>query len=335
MKKTFKAIEIVQNKWKFYVFSIKSDLLYKIAYVSRRHEDKKEGYQRNLSKKRAAEIHDYVFKLDGVIPNNMILNFDVSLNYDPKQQTISFDAKDNIAWIVDGQHRLYGLSLGNKSIDVVVVAFEKLDLSNQAKIFRVINSTQKGVNASLIYDLIDLIKDATFLEERAHELVKKLNNDPESPWFMEIKMLGIGKGLISQSAFVGNLIPLLDEAKRSPLHIYTEEEQYGIIKNYFSAIKFLLPEDWGNANSLLTKTVGFYSLMLLLPTALQICLSTYNDFKTDSIIKLLEPIKNYDFSSTGPLKGVSGKAGVERITSELSSLLKTARKIKTIPTIKL
>lgn len=335
MNKTFKAIEVVQNKWKFYVFSIKSDLLYKIAYVSRRHESKKEGYQRNLSARRAAEIHDYVFRLDGVIPNNIILNFDVNLNYSSKNQTISFDAKDDIAWVIDGQHRLYGLSLGNKTIDILVVAFEKLDLQNQAKIFRVINSTQKGVNASLIYDLIDLIKDSVFVEERAHELVKKLNNDPESPWFMQIKMLGVGKGLVSQSAFVDNLVPLLDEEKRAPLHIYTEEEQYGILKNYFSAIKFLLPDDWGSTNSLLTKTMGFYSLMSMLPTVLQICLSLYSDFKIDSLIKLLDPIKNYNFSSTGPLKGVSGKAGVERVTTELNSLLKTARKIKTIPTIKL
>jgi DGQHR domain-containing protein len=225
--------------------------------------------------------------------------------------------------------------LTDKSIDVVVVAFEKLDIPNQAKIFRIINSTQKGVNASLIYDLIDLVKDATFVEERAHELVKKLNDDPESPWYQQIKMLGIGKGLISQSAFADNLKSLLDEEKRAPLHIYTEEEQYGILKNYFSAIKFLFPNDWGSANSLLTKTMGFYSLMLLLPTVLQLCLSTFNDFKANSVIKMLEPIRNYDFSSSGPLKGVSGKAGVERVVSELNSLLKTARKAGQAVTIKL
>ncbi|MCL4474719.1 MAG: DGQHR domain-containing protein [Nitrospirae bacterium] len=335
MKKTFKALEVTQNDWKFYVFSIKSDMLYRIAYVSRRETDKKEGYQRNLSLKRAKEINDYVFRLKGIIPNNIILNFDVDLNYDASKQTISFDVKDDIAWVIDGQHRLFGLSLSDKAIDVVVVAFEKLDIPNQAKVFRVINSTQKGVNASLIYDLIDLVKDASFLEERAHELVKKLNDDPESPWYQQIKMLGTGKGLITQSAFVDNLKLLLDEGKRASLHIYTEEEQYGILKNYFSAIKFLFPEDWGNANSLLTKTMGFYSLMLLLPTVLQLCLSATSDFKVNTIIGILEPIKDYDFSSKGLLKGVSGKAGVERIVSELNVLLKAARKAKPTGRIKL
>ena len=335
MKKTFRALEVTQNDRTFYVFSIKSDMLYRIAYVSRREVDKKEGYQRNLSLKRAKEINDYVFRLKGIIPNNIILNFDVALNYDANKQTISFDVKDNIAWVIDGQHRLFGLSLSDKAIDIVVVAFENLDIPNQAKIFRVINSTQKGVNASLIYDLIDLVKDASFLEERAHELVKKLNDDQESPWYQQIKMLGTGRGLITQSAFVDNLRLLLDEDKLAALHIYTEEEQYGILKNYFSAIKFLFPDDWGNANSLLTKTMGFYSLMLLLPTVLQSCLSATSDFKVNTILGILGPIKDYDFSSKGLLKGVSGKAGVERIVGELNALLRAARKAKPTGRIKL
>lgn len=326
MHTSFHAIEVKQNEWKFYVFSIKSDLLYKISYVSRRHKDKQKGYQRNLSEKRAKEIHNYILNLKGVIPNNIILNFDIDLDWDSDSQTISFDAQDDVAWIVDGQHRLFGLSFCEEPIDIVVVAFEKLDISNQAKIFRVINSTQKGVNASLIYDLIDLDKDATYLDERSHELVKKLNSDPDSPWHDQIKMLGIGKGLVSQSAFINNLKPLLDEEKRAPLIIYSEEEQYGILKNYFSAVKFLLPDDWGSAKSLLTKSVGFYAMMAMLPVVLGACVKKHNNFKVASVVKILEPIKNYDFSSHGPLKGVSGKAGVDMVTSEITSLFVKAQK---------
>ena len=276
-----------------------------------------------------------MFESKGVIPNNILLNFEKPIKYDTKKHTLTFDIKENIAWVIDGQHRLYGLSLSKKAIDIMVVAFENLSLPDQAKIFRIINSTQKGVNTSLIYDLIDLVRDASFLDERAHELVKKLNSDSDSPWFDQIKMLGVGKGFISQSAFVNNLKPLLDEEKRAPLIIYTEEEQYGILRNYFKVIKTLFPDDWGSKNSLLTKTMGFYALMSLLPIVLQHCLSTYSDFKIDSIMKILNPIKNYDFSSSGPLKGVSGKAGVERVIEELSSRLKDARSQTKVPTITL
>lgn len=331
----FKTQKVQQNDWVFYVSVMKSDLLNKIAYVSRRFENKEEGYQRNLTKKRATDIHDYIFKLKGVIPNNIILNFDVNLNYDEKNHTISFDIEDNIAWVVDGQHRLYGLSLSKKPIDVIVVAFEKLEVSDQTKIFRTINSTQKGVNASLIYDLIDLAKDANYIDERAHELVKKLNEDMESPWHNQIKMLGIGIGLISQSAFIGNLQPLLDEAKGGLLTTYSEEEQYKILKNYFNAVKVTFSDDWGKSNSLLTKTVGFYAMMELLPTVMHLCLQTNPDFTTNAVINALQPIKSYDFSSTGVLKGVSGKQGVQRIVSELGALLRSSRKTKSTSPIKL
>lgn len=331
----FNVQKVQQNDWVFYVFIIKSDLLNKIAYVSKRFENKEEGYQRNLAKKRGTEIHDYIFKLKGVIPNNIILNFDIDLNYDEKNHTVSFDVKDNIAWVVDGQHRLYGLSLSKKSIDVVVVAFEKLPLSDQTKIFRTINSTQKGVNSSLIYDLIDLAKDANYIDERAHELVKKLNEDMESPWYAQIKMLGIGPGLISQSAFIGNLKPLLDEEKGGLLTNYSEEEQYKILKNYFNAVKAIFPEDWGKSNSLLTKSVVFYALMELLPTIMNLCLQTNPDFTTNAVINALQPIKSYEFSSNGALKGVSGKQGVQRIVAELGRLLRLSRKAKATSTIKL
>lgn len=331
----FKAQKVQQNDWVFYVFVIKSDLLNKIAYVSKRFENKEEGYQRNLTKKRGIEIHDYIFKLKGVIPNNIILNFDVGLNYDEKNHTVSFDVKDNIAWVVDGQHRLYGLSLSRKSIDVVVVAFEKLPLSDQTKIFRTINSTQKGVNASLIYDLMDLAKDADYIDQRAHELVKKLNEDEESPWYNQIKMLGVGHGLISQSAFIGNLKPLLDKTKVGHLTNYSEEEQYKILKNYFNAIRAIFPDDWGKSNSLLTKTSGFYALMELLPTIMNLCLQINPDLTTNAIINALQPIRHYDFSSAGALKGVSGKHGVQRIVSELGELLRSSRITKQTSTIKL
>ncbi|TWJ13673.1 DGQHR domain-containing protein [Geobacter argillaceus] len=321
MIKKFPAIKVIQNKWIFYVFSMKSDMLYNVAYVSRRQKDKKSGYQRNLSEKRATEISIYIESLKGVIPNNIILNFDVELNYDTKSNEIGFDVKDDIAWVIDGQHRLYGLSLCEKPIDVVVVAFSKLNISDQAKVFRTVNSTQKGVNSSLIYDLIDLAKDATFIEERAHELIKKLNEEPESPWYTKIKMIGTGPGLITQSAFMECLKPLLEE-KKGALSMYSEEEQYGIIKNYFNSIRLTFSDDWANTSSLLTKTMGFYSTMSLLPTVLQYCLSTSYDFTESTIIKAIEPIKEYDFTSTGSLKGVSGKAGVERITTELNTILK-------------
>lgn len=79
----------------------------------------------------------------------------------------------------------------------------------------------------------------TYLEARATGLVKRLNDDPESPWFMQIRTISNRTGLINQCIFADKLKTLLSEKRRGLLHIYTEEDQYSILKNYFSAIKLI------------------------------------------------------------------------------------------------
>lgn len=167
------------------------------------------------------------------------------------------------------------------------------------------------------------------LEARANEIVRRLNYDPESPWFKQIKEMDKSKGLISQRVFVDKLKPLLNEQKRGLLHIYTEEEQYGILKNYFDAIKLTFPHFWGN--SLLTKELGFKAMISLFPTVIQLCLSTYKDFKTTSIRKILEPMKDYDFRHKDHLKRKDA-VSTGRIISSLNSYLKD---IKSTSKIKL
>jgi len=44
--------------------------------------------------------------------------------------------------------------------------------------------------------------NALHLEERAKKLVEKLNDDPESPWFRQIRMTGNAKGLISKEILI-------------------------------------------------------------------------------------------------------------------------------------
>src|ERR1019366_7798082 len=85
------------------------------------------------------------------------------------------------AWVIYGQHRMFGLRQARTTYDLVITAFLGIDVAEQAKRFKIINSKQKGVPTSLLYDLLDLTKDGTFVQQRGHELATKLNEDPESP----------------------------------------------------------------------------------------------------------------------------------------------------------
>ena len=121
---------------------------------------------------------------------------------------------------------MFGLRQAKTRYDLVITAFLGLDVAAQAKQFKIINSKQKGVPTSLLYDLLDLTKDGTYVQQRGHELAARLNDDPESPWYGQIDLTGSGDGLITQTRVVTAVENLISE--RGALFQYSEEEQYGI-----------------------------------------------------------------------------------------------------------
>src|SRR5262249_37505691 len=109
---------------------------------------------------------------------------------------------------------------------------------------------------------------------------------------------------------------------RGALFQYSEEEQYGILRNYFTAIKTIFPSDWGNKNSVLTKALGFSAWLIVLPQVLTICLQRFQNFTVKSIVTLLSPIKNYNFSAEQH-KGWAGPPGENRLAGALADALKS------------
>jgi len=56
----FEALKVVQNGVNLYIFSVESGFIYKMFDVSRRIEDKEEGYQRSFSTKKINDIKRYI-----------------------------------------------------------------------------------------------------------------------------------------------------------------------------------------------------------------------------------------------------------------------------------
>lgn len=315
-----KASVVKQRNWRIFSFVLDSETFDRIAFVSRRDDDKDEGYQRNLSKQRAADIAHYIDKENGCLPNSILVSLEEGAAYDEKTKTLQIPDTPRAAWVIDGQHRMFGLRQAKTRYDLAVTAFLGLDVAEQAKQFKIINSKQKGVPTSLLYDLLDLTKDGTYVQQRGHELAVKLNEDPESPWYGQIDMTGSGDGLITQTRVVTALESLISE--RGTLFLYSEEEQYGILRNYFTAVKTIFPSDWGNKNSVLTKALGFSGWLILLPQVLTLCLQRFQNFTVNSVIAVLTPIKTYNFSAEHH-KGWAGHPGQNRLAAALAEALKT------------
>ena len=316
-----KAVVAKQRGWRIFSFVLDSATFDRIAFVSRRDDDKDAGYQRNLSKQRAADIARYIDKENGCIPNSILVNLEEGATYDEKNQTLRIPDQPKAAWVIDGQHRMFGLRQARTTYDLVVTAFLGIDVAEQAKQFKIINSKQKGVPTSLLYDLLDLTKDGTYVQQRGHELATRLNDDPESPWYGQIDLTGFGDGLITQTRVVTAVEALISD--RGVLYQYSEEQQYGVLRNYFTAIKTIFASDWGNKNSVLTKALGFSAWLIVLPQVLNVCLQRYQNFTVKSILAVLTLIKTYNFSAEHH-RGQAGHPGENRLAVALAEALKSS-----------
>lgn len=328
---------VSQEGLEFYAFVINSKILRDIAFVSRRESTNREGYQRYLSKKRIKDVGEYIKKPKATFPNSIIVNFDrekvhFESSPDSSHGILVISREKGVAWIIDGQHRLLGFDYSEgKEFDLLVAAFLGLSLRDQATIFKIINSKQKGVSPSLIYDLIDLTKDAEYQDERAHEIVKALNDDSDSPWLREIKMIGVGKGIISQAAFIGELKRLL---KDPIFKEYPSGEQIKILKDYFGVFKELFPDAWVSKSHVLCKTIGVAATLLIMPKVLIHC-RIRNSFTKATMLIILEGIKDsqvateagyepIDFSSA-QFGALGGKKGQRKLAGILEGTLPAIR----------
>jgi DGQHR domain-containing protein len=271
--KVVQALLIKQKDLRFYVFGIDAGTLLEIAYFNTREIDRETGVERPHSQRRSTEIKKFLEESDeATLPNNIIINFRTTelLNIDSlsyENGSLSIPILPELGFVIDGQHRLRAFKDSSLlDFQLVVSAFENLSLAKAAEMFVNINYYQKPVSKSLVFDLLGISKDVFPKFYPHHSITKKFNDTLKSPWFGNIKMLGIGKGSISQSTFImameeNKVLDLLGEIG--------EEEQFNILWGYFNAIKSLFEKYWCTQKSNLCKSVGFYAQMMLFPKVLQ------------------------------------------------------------------
>jgi DNA sulfur modification protein DndB len=121
------AIEGEMGGLKYYMFSIEPGILLKMGFILHRTKanvDEMPTYQRLLVPKRLKGITEYIDGKDGngsgFFPNSIIINFSTKkhhIQFEASARTSSSSSRlgmlklpnaYSIAYIIDGQHRLYG-----------------------------------------------------------------------------------------------------------------------------------------------------------------------------------------------------------------------------------
>jgi DGQHR domain-containing protein len=215
-----------------------------------------EGIQRRLQIERINDIKDYIqSSSSNFFPNSILLSVDVSKieEFDKQYEVYEENEtgyftfpEETTFTVIDGQHRLAGLFISNEEIiqdfEIVAILLFNVSISTAAKLFADINGKQKAVNRSLIYDLYSQI-NVKELEEikNFHVIAQKFYTDEKSPLFRQIKMLGIGKGAISQAFFIDYVMEAISDTDL----VNTElQDIYTQLFYYFKAFQKVFPEDW-------------------------------------------------------------------------------------------
>lgn len=313
----------------FYLGCIKSSDLVLLSYVARRGQDDEEGaVQRILNKRRISGIRDFLLE-GGFFPNSIILNFvkKTNLVLSEDYTSVKILCEQRIAQIIDGQHRIEGLreaikedrTIGEMYIPIVFA----IDLTTEkcAEIFLSINTEQKAVPKSLIYDLYGLmnISNKDFSIERGTDIAKIVNDEPRSPYQNYIRYPGgrIFKGGIQLSSFVSNMRPLVKtDGEFSKFSLTSLDTQANVIINYFNAIKSYYGKEWDSLKNPFIFTSGFGAAIdLLASKVLPYCYSRKKF--TESFFKEIIVIPNRSLILQESVKNLSGEAARLAIKEKL------------------
>jgi len=273
------------GKFKHFCFIIQPEKLLHFAYVHRREESDPDKigdtYQRMVRKKRVDDIRKFVDS-NHFFPNNIIINFTKKPQWDKIGEKgeisygiLTFPMYYGCAWVIDGQHRLFGYSNSEKrkTHTFPVVAFNGLKPEKEATLFIEINKEQKNVNANLLWDLYsDIYSDAESEKYKIlatiSSITKKLTSQKDSPLYSRIIIPSLPKKGKSDIENIISLSYICDGIKENRLiekdgnllfcdnYSKTVDFAFERLKIFFKAISEKYPEDWdkGDKGILSTET---------------------------------------------------------------------------------
>ena len=321
----------------YYSFVTTPRHLLKIAFINHQalnHPDGRPAYQRMISSSRIKEIRSFIEK-GGFFPTNILVNFSDAPHFDlisNKENTdenikfgwVTLPSRYRSAWIIDGQHRLYGFSnLDDKFFDqsLFVLAFKKMSVEKEADLFMTINHKQKSVPRSLLVSLLADIRmgdsdPSTALSALGSAIVRTMNTDKTSPLSRRFSIHGVPpepSQNLTISEFVNGLrrSGLIGERvgktlSPGPLSGATDEDTVkraaSVLNDYFEAARKANPIRWeAGRNAFIAVNPGIRAHLLVISVvvkylshkrSLDFLLMKSDEF-AEHIIKFCAPIFDY------------------------------------------
>lgn len=312
LKHTVPAVRGRVGSRRFFQFSVDPDTLLKIAFVSHRARldaDTVTAYQRMLKPAKLKAIRQYIDG-GGVFPTNIVINFRSKRRFDTSDNlnanlsigTLYLPTTYKSAWIIDGQHRLYGFA-GSKwsaSTQLPVLAYEQLPPDEEARMFVDINNRQTRVSQNLLVQLMsELLWDSPVASDSYYALLsrtvavlgKQLGSPLRGRTVQEGEKQSPDRPLTTAGLYEGlrktNLVGTIKKGVLDPGPLYEKDSvtalqrTVAVLSSYFRLFAEALPDHWARGNAdggYLCTNNGVTALLLVLEAILD-HLEAYSDQK--------------------------------------------------------
>lgn len=327
----FQFIELTQNTKQILLTTIPAGIVAKISYAAVRGQSDEPGaVQRVLNPRRINSIKQFAIEV-GDFPGVIILNW-VNKEFPLQRQNneLVLPLVDRAAQIIDGQHRLAGIRAAIETnqeivnLPLPVAIYENLTTRQCADIFLSINTEQKTVPRSLVFDLYGLASEPTIdaAATRARDIAFFLNEEDNSPYKDAMKLPGAPrkKGGIALSTAVSALKDLVEERGSFEQIGATELElQQRIILNYFSVLKDKYADDWDSSTNAFMYASGFLGAIDFFKLKLMPFCNQNRSFQKETISEAIQ-MNPSDRILQSEVKGLGGKDAPKKIFERLSEM---------------
>lgn len=321
------AVAVTQNARQFFLTRMMARDLVEISYASVRNRDAEEGaVQRILNPKRIDSIKEFTLS-EGDYPNCIILNWVGKKSLKISGGEIQIPVEENAAQIIDGQHRVEGLRQAIKArasigkLEIPVVFYRALSTRECADIFLSINTEQKPVQRSLVFDLYNVASEyvvdrAAF---RARDIATVLNEREDSPFKELIRFPNAEKRTlgVDLSTVVTSLKPLVEEKGIfEQVGVVELEMQTSAVINFYSVLREWYGTYWLDKDNAFLSSAGFSGALEFFKTKLVFYCKSKNSFEKSTIKSAM------DFDSDtlllrSHLKGLQGREAMRSIAQML------------------
>jgi len=316
--------------------------------LEKRIAESETAYQRPVIRRKIDELVAYYRDCKDAgtlpaIPGAVIITSEKRFTFTPMASQhdlglLQIPEEHGVLRVLDGQHRLLALHAltqagENLGIEVPAVLFDRLDARQIVELFVTINAKHTRLNPSHIVSLAGrkLYPDPN--QALAHDIIRSLNEDETSPLHGEVKMLGSGRGRVSQAPLAEEIVDFLEAVEKlGGTARMSEVRQNGkrFFLNYMKAVAGIFPTAWAGKKYSIKTGAALRAFIRVAPDVMARARALRRDaFDVHAIRDAVKPwgetLKDRRFETEGEWKNklAGGTRGtVDALTRELREALR-------------